>query len=229
MRTIHIIILCFFITACSPLETLPAPPTPQVITIQITPTLRSLKDLIQDCARTHPDIAVILEERSATTPEYGADTITIMLDSPQERIPEFAFPMGNEQIVFIAGSNFPHANLTAERLHQLYTSEASDYQVWGYPPGNELSQIFEQTILSNSEAGPHVQIAPEPGAMLSAIEDDPDAIGYIPKSWVKDSELILPMTSELEEILLRPILAMSQLSPEGALRTLLICLQQTER
>ena len=189
MRIAFIILFLSLVASCSPLETLPAPPTPQIISIHITPTLRPLTNTIQDCEQQHPDIAVVIEERPATALEFEADTITIGLDTPPEGIPKFTYPIGFEKIIFIAGSNFPRVRLTADKLQQLYSSPNSGYQLWGYPPGNELNQIFEQVVLSELEAAPQIQIAPEPGAMLSAIEANPDAIGYLPESWVNVSEL----------------------------------------
>jgi hypothetical protein len=64
--------------------------------------------------------------------------------------------------------------------------------------------------------------------MIEAVSNDPGAIGYLPRSWMKETvrEMLLPV--ELMNSLRRPILALSAQAPIGPVLTLLNCLQGGE-
>jgi ABC-type phosphate transport system substrate-binding protein len=102
-------------------------------------------------------------------------------------------------------------------------------QVWIFPEGDDARQLFDSVILDGYQLTTVAQLAPDPQAMLEAVSDDPAAIGYLPRRWLKgnsgDKVRALPINQTLADSLRQPILALSGAEPEGAMRTLLICLQ----
>ena len=75
-------------------------------------------------------------------------------------------------------------------------------------------------------------LAPDSVAMLEAVAGDPNAIGYLPGSFLAsgDETLVnkvktIQLDEALETDLLQPILALTQNEPSGLMRELLICVQ----
>jgi hypothetical protein len=55
-------------------------------------------------------------------------------------------------------------------------------------------------------------LAPDPGAMLEAISEDPAAIGFIPRRWLEEIVSSVTITDVEDEELRQPILALSEQS-----------------
>jgi hypothetical protein len=71
-----------------------------------------------------------------------------------------------------------------------------------------------------------VTLAPSPIAMLQAIREDPQAIGFIPRRALDSSVKTLEIPDVPLEILTHPILVLTPAEPTGALKSILLCLQE---
>ena len=93
-------ILLICLTGCAPLVTLEPPAPPEVVAIQITPALRIYRDEINQCASTHPEIVLIIEERPASALGFGSETLTLSLEYPALEITDYAVLLGMDTIVY---------------------------------------------------------------------------------------------------------------------------------
>jgi hypothetical protein len=118
-------------------------------------------------------------------------------------------------------------DLTQDGLYEIYNGLNSSYQVWTYGEGNELRMIFDPIVLGGSRITPYAVLAPNPAAMIEAIQSDPSAIGYIPQSWLPVDMNIIQIERELQNGLSYPILALTQGEPDDQAALLIECLQQS--
>ncbi len=131
MRIALLLSLLLLISACSPSATNTPPPPPQPIQIAYTPTLRPIVERLHQCALEHPEIALITRETSMTgLVDSGAD-LMLWFGEPLQEI-QYAFSLGSDQIVIIAGGKATLRNVTAEQLGDLYSDPNSAYQLWTY-------------------------------------------------------------------------------------------------
>lgn len=229
MRRAHLLFLIlpvyWMISACSPLETLTPPPSPQPVRVAFTPTLRPFVERLHRCALAHPDISLITQETSVLSLVSGEADITLWFGEPQEGFSGHVFLLNTDEIVIVAGENVPIQNVDKDQLKDLFMSVNSAYQIWTYGPENELRMIFDQAVLGEAATSPEALLAPHPAAMIEAIAADPMAIGYLPNSWRPENIQSISITWDLRTALSHPLLAITSTQPTGHLRAYLACLQ----
>jgi ABC-type phosphate transport system substrate-binding protein len=102
------------------------------------------------------------------------------------------------------------------------------------PEYDDVRHAIESTILQGKPFTTQATIAANPLAMLKVISSDQSAIGYIPQSWIGNSSSTLTidthipvLSKELMEELRQPIIVLSHNEPQGAARSLILCLQSS--
>ena len=224
-----VLISSILISACGPFVTSTPPPSPQPIQVAFTPTLSPLVDRLHQCSLQHPEIALITHETTIIgLEEKGADLILWIGEPPQGSY-QNAFKLGEEAISIIAGANVILKDLSTDQLRDLYSNPRSTFQVWTYPLGHELRNLFDKVVMGESATNANALLAPNSAAMLEAIAADPLAVGYIPLSWLEKDIQTIPVKEELQDALSQPVLALSLREPIGNLRTYLACLQAADR
>jgi hypothetical protein len=225
MRSPFLLSLLLVISACSPFVTSTPPPPPQPIQIAYTPTLRPFVERLHQCALEYPEIGIITLETSITELDVSGADLTLWFGEPPQDVLDYAFSIGMDEIVIIAGTKVGLGNVTTEQLRDLYTSTNSTYQVWTYGENNDLRNIFENSILGGTSTSSDAMLAPNPAAMIEAITMEPTAIGYLPRSWLSGDHQTLSIERDLQTALTHPVLALTHTEPEGNLHTYLACLQ----
>lgn len=213
-------------TACSPFVTSTPPPSPQLLQVSYTPTLRHWTETLNQCALDHPETALILQETSLADLEFTKADIALWYGEPPQGIPGYAASLGVDEILIIAGSDVALRNINAEKLREIYSETASVYHIWTYDEGNELRAIFDNTVLFGVSLSSDATLAPSPTAMLEAVSADPMALGYLPQSWLTENVQKISIDRELQIAFEQPILALTDTEPEGNLKRYLNCLQQ---
>ncbi len=220
-----LLLLLVLLPACSPLTTNSPPPSPQAITISYTATFRPWADILHQCAIEHPEIALIILETSLSDPEYREAEIALWLGEPIEEFPGYAASLGTDEIVVIAGEGVNLQNLSQTQLRQIYSDPNPLYQTWTYGDGNDLRLIFDEVVMDGTSVSPESQLSPNPAAMLEAIQDDPQAIGYIPDSWLTKDANKITLEGDLRESFAYPVIALTKTKPQGYLHSFLVCVQ----
>ncbi len=227
MRSPFLLSLLLLISACSPISTNTPPPPPQPIQIAYTSSLRPYVERLHQCALEHPEIGIITLETSITELDDSGADLTLWFGEPPQGVLAYAFSIGMDEIVIISGTKVGLSSITIEQLRDLYTSTNSTYQVWTYGEQNQLRTIFENALLGEASTSSDALLAPNPAAMIKAIEMEPTAIGYLPQSWLTGDHQKLSLNRDMQTALTHPILALTHTEPEGNLRSYLACLQST--
>jgi len=184
-------------------------------------------EALQQCALEQPEIALIVEETSASALDFSSGDLTLWFGEPSQGFLGYAATLGQDEIVIIAGNDVALRNLTREKLTELYSQPSPMYQVWTYGEDNELRSMFDSIVLVKPTTSGYLQLAPDPAAMLEAVTTDPMAIGYIPRAWLGTGEVqLVTIEPELQRDFQQPILALASTEPEGNLKSYLVCLQQ---
>ena len=107
-------------------------------------------------------------------------------------------------------------------------------QIWVLPDSEPTRQIFDATLQLVQPLAANAMLAPSPGAMVTAISKDPGAIGYVPQSFLNSRGLtnskkvkIVNLDAPIRDELHQPVIAITRTEPAGAMRDLVVCLQNT--
>jgi hypothetical protein len=223
------LISSIMISACGPYMTSTPPPSPQPIQVAFTTTLSPLVEQLNKCALQHPEIALITHPTTIIGLEETAADLILWMGEPPQGPYKNAFKLGEDTIVIIAGASVTLQDLNTDQLRNLYINPKTTYQIWTYPSGHELRNLFDKVVMGENATNANALLAPNPAAMFEAIAADPLAVGYIPASWLDKDIQIITIEVELQDAFTQPILALSVREPEGSLRTYLACLQVAER
>ena len=223
------IYLLGIVTACTSIQLEPPPPSPTPIRVVITPLIFPLiQDSHHDCAAQNPGIAVSLEilPQSSLPADQTAD-ITILMGEDFITKGIFAYQLGWEDIFLVSnpGVSIDLANL--EKVRWEFLDSQRNLSIWTYPEGHILRTIVEEIILENGHFSPNAMIASNPGEMVDTILQDPEAIGYIPGSWLKEGIHIIPLDPTIQARMRQPILALTHQEPDTLLSAYLSCLQSS--
>jgi hypothetical protein len=235
----HVPTLIYFfiivaLTACGHIPTATTQPTPQVVSVAHTPSLRPVREALHDCAITIPEIALVVHETSFPFLLEESADLYLWFGEPPE-IYNYVYPLAEEQIIVIVHPDNPIEVLDTSDLQAIFIGQNRDWlevsgldnetEVWVYPIGDEVQQLFDREVLNNEPYTSWAWLAPDPPAMLEAISENSSTIGFLPQAWITEKVKIVQVDSELNRALSQPLLALSKTEPQGGVRTLLYCLQ----
>ncbi|MBN2048695.1 MAG: substrate-binding domain-containing protein [Anaerolineaceae bacterium] len=213
----------------------PLPPTPEVWTMQLSPTLDWMRDPISSCAAELEHTGVLVVERSAAHQNLSeADLLFRWGEAPE--LPDHAFELGSDELTFIIHPDLPLEGLTYAQLQNIYQGKIrrwsavdpalpdEEIQVWVYPDGADAQAVLNLFLEGAPHAAPRYY-APNPAAMIEAVQQTPNAIGFIPSRYLTDE--IHPLGLHNNEPLQSafPILALSGSSLTAEQESFLLCLQ----
>ncbi len=221
MRKILLLLSLLILGACTPFNYAPPPATPVAVTIAYPPTLGWMESALQNCAEETPGMILRVEER--VSPGLEEADVFLSLGPPSEGVPGYATLLGRESLVVIANPATDPDSVDIATIRRSYTSLEPPFQAWTYPQGYTLRQIFASTLLEGSYA-PGVLVAPDPEAILEAIIDHEDALGFLPKANLDGDVQAIPLPEDIEEELALPLIAFTAAEPEGILSVYLGCL-----
>jgi phosphate transport system substrate-binding protein len=235
-RLVIFLLVGLAVAACQAAAPVSSPPTSQYWRVQYTPALAWMAPAFNLCIRQGPPgYALAVFERPASALDITQAEIILRWGAGTGMSGSLV-ELGSDDLVVVVNPQIPLQNLTASQIRNIFSGAShawSDYskanpdsiQVWSYPEGNEIRQIFEKA-LSPVDLLPSAHLAPDPNALREAVAADPAAIGYLPGRWVDSSvrQLAIDGTSALS--LRQPILAITQAIPQGAQKEWLLCLQR---
>lgn len=209
-------------------------PTLQPIQVAITSSLAPVQAALHTCALAQPEIALLLTETTAPFLSVQSADLSLWFGPPPDTA-GFAARLSDEEIVVIVNPANPISKLTPQALRSVFNGENERWdelgagnqpvQVWVYPEGDEVSQVFQEEILSGKPFSSLARLAPDPPAMREAMSQDPAAIGFLPKAWLSQDVKPVSIDQDAQGSLRQPILALSEAEPQGAVREFLYCLQ----
>jgi ABC-type phosphate transport system substrate-binding protein len=128
-------------------------------------------------------------------------------------------------------------NLASSMIGEIYSGKIRNWEevikggtdqtirVWSYLTGDDQRQVFDLAFLVGKEPSYQTYLAPDANAMLEAVTNDANAIGYILKSLVEPGVRQVSLNGAAINSLRQPVLALAQNEPQGNLKQLLLCVQ----
>jgi hypothetical protein len=229
------LIMVLLLTACQPLTRTP-PPTPEVLRVQYTPSLRDWTADLNRCATRLPLIGLLVTEVPVNRLDLTQAELALRF-GPADKTSGYASVVGWDEVVVIVNPANPTASLAPSVISGIYSGKIQNWmevmkgakdqsiRVWSYLARDDQRQIFDLAFLDGKALSKQAYQAPDPIAMLEAVAKDPYAIGYILKSQLDQSVRQVGLEGATENSLRQPILALAQKEPQGNLRQLLLCLQ----
>ena len=223
------LLLTFAISACTSVAISTPPPSPQVFLLRVSSSLPpDFFNKLDSCAANNPEIALIVESSSSDSFGEPGNSVEILVGEPAGDITSYANILGWEELVVIVHPAVSPAGWTLSRIQETFRDPPTGRIVWTYPQGHELRRVFDQSVLDGQPTSPEAFLVPNPKAMLTSISSNPGSIGYIPRSWLTERVLRLPLDEIPQSKLRIPILAITPREPTGLLRNVLVCLQGPE-
>lgn len=233
-----LIALGLLLAACQPAATPATPlPTANMAVIQITPGLRWLRPLLNDCARRSGQ-GIVLDERPAgqLAPEQAA--LTLRWGAPQA-LPAFSAQIATQRLVLAAHPSSRLKELSSEQLASLYSGAITTWEElapdgtaqgeihnWGYPAGDDFQVLIDALILGQAARASAYYQAPDPEAARQMIASDAAALGFLPAAMLDESIKEVQISGLDADALTQPVVALAAAEPTGALRALLGCVQE---
>jgi len=242
-----IVLVIWLLAACGTPPVATTPPTPQPVFLAYPPELRPYAGDLAACARQYPDIALYLTETVEELAPDGRTSLFLAAGSPPAALTGWhATLLAEDVLAVIFNQQNPLAPLgkalSLEELRAVWSGKTlswaslggsdGEIKVWVYPEGSRLRSLFDSAVMAGELVSSRSWLAPDPQAALEAVSADPDAIGYLPASWLESAapelaEAVQPLRlpDELNENLHQPVLALTEVEPQESLRTLLLCFQ----
>jgi hypothetical protein len=233
--------LILLLAACGAPSIATSAPTPQAIDLTFPADLQPWADKLSVCASNNPLIALYF---NPSTPSEGGslpNDIVLELGQPaQGNNSTYLSQVGRDKIDVIVNRENPVLQLSTGELRSIFSGQqttwnnasAQPIQVWVLPEGDPVREIFDQATLQTLPLSFDAMLAPDPTAMLEAISQDVNSIGYLPASFLYSTGSVDPgvvqiveLDQSLESAFDQPVVALTAGEPQGLLRSLLICLE----
>jgi hypothetical protein len=205
------ILLSLFVSSCST-NTLQA--TPQVVTVYSSFAAEPWLTELYDCAAEQS--AIVL---SRVDDPSSAD-IVLRLGEPQI-LTSSAYQIDTEDILIITHRQSPVQNLTLEEARALFVGQGDpSMQVWVYASGVDVQEVFDQFVMEGRAVTSSARLAVNPQQMSDTLVNESNAVGILPRHWkAGDSREVFTVATV-------PMLAITQIEPQGVFKELIACLQK---
>lgn len=202
------LLFCIFIFSCAPKPSI----SRELVTVYSTSAAEPWLPLLYDCAGS-------LVPLSRVDSPGGAD-IALRVGEP-EFLDMPAFQIDSEEILIVTHRQSPLQNLTFEEARSLFTGQGDlSIEVWVYASGEDVQEVFDRVVMAGRRVTPSARIAIHPQQMSDTLVNESSSVGILPRHWkVGDVREIFTVAAV-------PVLAITQVEPQGAIRELIACLQK---
>jgi phosphate transport system substrate-binding protein len=216
---LQILVICS-LAAASACGAAPTQVLPQVVKVSATSAAYPSIKNVYSCAPS--SIAVSLSDPAS------AD-ISIRLGEPESlRTP--AYQIGTDEILVVVNPQLGINALTVDQVRDLFTGQETSWMdvggkdlpvmVWAYARGEDIQNIFVGVDLAGSLVTSQARLAGSVQNMSDSVAQNAGSIGFLPAHWKSsDTQTVFGGVSV-------PILAITKMQPQGAVKELLACLQK---
>lgn len=209
MKRISLLFFLILLAACSPTAETPTG-EPAVLSAFYSPSAAPYLKELYECSNR----AFAAIELDAAAPD-----IYLQLGEPENS----SLPLvqiGKEEIVVVVGPQSNVSQLSEDEVQNIFAGHESALRVWGYESAADVQRAFEQLVMKDGGVTP-ANIALNPAHLMRMLGADPEAIGFLPKSWLDDSVRVVYSAGEA------PVLALIRNVPdEVRMRRTLACMQR---
>ena len=226
---VHSCIVILLLLACLPLVSCSAgasSPTAVPITLQYTSASYPWLVPIYDCAG---NTVIIAEQTAADFQDLQTADIAIRLGQP-ENLPSPTYQIGTDDLLVIVNPQNPIKLLTVARVRSLFNGQIQNWrdvggtdapvQVWAFTKAEDIQDIFNHLILSDSPVTSMARLASNPNEMTQAVSKDINAIGIL------NRRLKTSGVSDVFTVTSMPVLAFTRYNPTERISNILSCLQK---
>jgi hypothetical protein len=192
--------LLWSLAACSNPVAATAPPTPRIVSLQLTTAVMGWKNDLTACASAQPQVGLIIQEAPLGQIDLTQADVLLRFAEPPTTLTAYSAILGWDEVVVITHPSYPTTQITRQALQAIYAGKATTWsdlqlpglqgseqarlplQVWAFPPENDIRHVFDKVVLDGVKPTPHTYLAPDAAAMLEAIARTPGSIGYLLKS-----------------------------------------------
>ncbi len=231
------------LSACQPAldtSTLPAPETWQV---QVTPALRWLGPVLNECTRQVPGIALLYAEEPASALDLKKADFAFSLAKPVDGA-GYSAVLGQVGAAVIVNPANPVAQVEQASLEAIFNGKittwrelpeedcpgcaaqpVSQVKPYVYAAGDDFGQGLSDLFPGLSQRLPAAILAPDPQAVRQAVAADPSAVGFVPSPVVDSSVRTVKISDPPPDGLRIPLLLSTQAEPAGMKRSWVLCIQ----
>jgi hypothetical protein len=243
-KALLVLLLTGFLAACVPDTPTPVEaPLETVLTVQLTPALDHWLPTLSSCAHASPSAGIIVDIQPREKLTLQEADVILRLGEKQESDPHTAV-MGWEELVVFVGPDVPLASLSQVSLQKIFSGDITRWEtvaeiqsadvqisqsitVWSYPSGNEIRELFEEAYLLGEAITPAARPFSTPEFLQENFPSTSYGITYSLKVH-SDNDVLNQLDITGADIVIQHyVLAITQEEPEGALRQLLLCLQES--
>ncbi len=216
----------------------------EVITLHVSPTLAHWLPKVSACAEPITDFGIYVQIFPPEDLSLDEADIILRLGEPLEDDP-YITVLGSEKITLVAGREMALSSISINSLKAIYAGKIKNWanvseikdagieinqpiQVLSYPEGNEIIKLFSKNILETSETSLHLQTFSSLEFFQILLDEYPFSIGYLLESQVPDGVKTLSISDADSQITQYYVLAVTDQEPEGVIRQLLLCLQNSK-
>jgi hypothetical protein len=195
--------------SCSPTT---SPATPQLITVYSTSAAQPWLSPLYECAGTSAAISRVDDSNTA-------DIVLRVGEPGFLNLP--AYQIDTEEILIVTHRQSPIQNLNLEGVRALFMGQGDpSVQVLVYASGEDVQDVFDQVVMDDRNVTFSARIAPNPQLMSDMLVNESNTVGILPGHWkVGDSREVFTVATV-------PVLAITQVEPQGVLQDLISCLQK---
>jgi len=240
MKQLLLFGLIFLLAACGTPELSTPAPTPEAIHVNYPAALKPWADQLARCATDHPLTGLYFNQYSKLETDIRENDIELVFGEPPQGLPPYSLTqIGWEQVVVITNIENETSQLSIGELQSIFSGQTSGWQndsgeliqVWVLPLGDPTRTFFDRAVIPSQSLASEAMLAPDPAAMLEAISDESNTIGYLPHSILDSGDPtlvsavnIIQLDDTLDEALRQPVIAITRSEPTGLMRELLVCL-----
>lgn len=205
-RTLVLFLLSSFLISCSPTQ--PTTQT-QIITISYSPFTEFQMQEIYTCANGLSIILKVTDQNPKIIFQFGEPDVLL----------NFAYQIDVEEIIVVVNKQNEMQEASVEEIQNLFSGQTMP--VWVYPPASEMQKMLNQFVMNGRSVSSFTNVAVSPKQVVEKIESESNAVGFIPKSLLGEN------LKEIYSIGIFPILAITEIEPHGAVKSLIGCLQDS--
>lgn len=241
---LFLFILTVLSTSCNQTSTDATPAaTLEIINLQITPELENWMPKIGQCAQTIEGIGIYTQILTQAELDINQTDLVLKLGQRDESDPYVAV-MGFEEMVIIGGSEVPVDTLSIESLQAIFTGGISNWgdlpevaaqeieidqpiQTLSFPEDHILAALFSISYLNAEPIQSTSILYSTTEGLTERLQENPYSIAYLLRSHKLESQDALDISNIDPAFTQQYVLGITDAEPEGKLKQLLLCLQDS--
>ena len=207
MKRFTTLLAILLLTSCAN----PASTETQIVDVYATPAAGPWLSELYTCANA---ASIILN----VTPD--APDILLRVGEPRG-LSSPAFQIDTEEILVVVHRVSPLQNLSIDQVQSLFGGQGDpSLQIWVFADGEDVQEIFEQTVMQSRNIVSSARVAVNPQQMSDLLNAEINAVGVLPRHWkMGDTRKVFSAGTF-------PVLAITTSIPEGIVQELIACLQK---